>query len=65
MLRASGHELFFHEFEHRPEDNKAIKQYEIDFLIVRGKRLSPIEVKSSGTRVISPLIISRTNISLR
>jgi predicted AAA+ superfamily ATPase len=48
MLRANGHELYFHEFEYCPEENKAIKQYEVDFLTVRGKRLSPIEVKSSG-----------------
>ena len=48
MLRANGHELYFHEFEHRPEDNKITKKYEVDFLTVKGKRLSPIEVKSSG-----------------
>jgi predicted AAA+ superfamily ATPase len=48
MLRANGHELYFHEFEYCPEENKTSKQYEVDFLTVRGKRLSPIEVKSSG-----------------
>ena len=48
MLRANGHELYFHEFEYTPEDNKSSKKYEVDFLTVKGKRLSPIEVKSSG-----------------
>ena len=48
ILRANGHELYFHEFEYCPEGNKISKQYEIDFLTVKGKRLSPIEVKSSG-----------------
>lgn len=48
MLRANGHELYFHEFEYCPEDNKVSKKYEVDFLTVKGKRLSPIEVKSSG-----------------
>ena len=48
MLRANGHELYFHEFEYCPEENSISKKYEVDFLIVRGKRLSPIEVKSSG-----------------
>lgn len=48
MLRANGHELYFHEFEYCPEDNKVSKKYEVDFLTVKGKRISPIEVKSSG-----------------
>ena len=48
MLRANGHELYFHEFEYCPKDNIASKQYEVDFLTVKGKRISPIEVKSSG-----------------
>ena len=48
MLRANGHELYFHEFEYCPEENKGSKLYEVDFLTVKGKRLSPIEVKSSG-----------------
>ena len=48
MLRANGHELFFHEFKYCPEGNSGSKTYEIDFLTVRGKRLAPIEVKSSG-----------------
>lgn len=50
MLRSNGHELYFHEFEYCPEGNKASKRYEVDFLTVKGKRLSPIEVKSSGYR---------------
>ena len=48
MLCANGHELYFHEFEYCPEDNKVSKKYEVDFLTVKGKRISPIEVKSSG-----------------
>ena len=48
MLRANGHELYFHEFEYSPNNNRVSKKYEVDFLTVKGKRLSPIEVKSSG-----------------
>ncbi len=48
MLRANGHELYFHEFEYSSVDNKSSKKYEVDFLTVKGKLLSPIEVKSSG-----------------
>ncbi len=43
MLRTSGNELFYHTF---PDDNN--HNYEIDFLLSRGNKLLPIEVKSSG-----------------
>ena len=44
MLRASGNELFYYTF---PTGN-GNKNYEIDFLISRGNKIVPIEVKSSG-----------------
>ena len=47
-LVASGHELHSHAFE-RSGANKPIP-YEIDFLVVRGRRVCPVEVKSSGYR---------------
>ncbi|HIS40119.1 MAG TPA: ATP-binding protein [Candidatus Aphodovivens avistercoris] len=54
MLVANGHALRFHEFEHacRGEDGlpKKPKKYEVDFLLVRGRRICPIEVKSSSYR---------------
>lgn len=37
-LACSGHELFFHRFD----------RYEVDFLLASGKKLLPIEVKSSS-----------------
>ena len=43
MLRTAGDELFYHTF---PTDNN--HNYEIDFLLSRGNKLCPIEVKSSG-----------------
>ncbi|MBQ9021708.1 MAG: ATP-binding protein [Eggerthellaceae bacterium] len=49
-LVATGHKLYFHSFEYKPEDAKKPSLYEIDFLTVRGKRVCPIEVKSSGYR---------------
>ena len=48
MLRASGHQLYFHEFKHQEKDSAKEKKYEIDFLIVKKKKLCPIEVKSSN-----------------
>lgn len=48
MLRASGHELYFHEYLYIPEDSVREKKYEIDFMTVKKKKICPIEVKSSG-----------------
>ena len=43
MLRSAGNELFYHTFATKNRNN-----YEIDFLLSRGNKLMPIEVKSSG-----------------
>ena len=58
MLRVKGRNLYFHEYRYTPkqdtdkedfeEPKKKEKKYEIDFLIVRNKKVCPIEVKSSG-----------------
>lgn len=45
ILRANGHRLFFHTF-YKSEDSK--NRYEVDFLVRNGKKIDPIEVKSSG-----------------
>ncbi|MCR5425092.1 MAG: AAA family ATPase [Bacteroidales bacterium] len=44
MLRASGNELFYYTF---PTGN-GNKNYEVDFLLSRGNKIVPIEIKSSG-----------------
>ena len=48
MLRTSGHELYFHEYKYMPENASKEKKYEIDFMIVKKKKICPIEVKSSN-----------------
>lgn len=55
MMKANGHELYFHEFKCANEDrttepnNKTQdKTYEIDFLTVANRKLNIIEVKSSS-----------------
>ena len=52
MLKSAGNELFYYTFkEEIPKDeaeNKAIRNYEIDFLLSRKDKICPIEVKSSG-----------------
>ena len=44
MLKAGGNELFYHTW---PTENRK-HNYEIDFLLSRGTKLCPVEVKSSG-----------------
>ncbi len=50
MLRASGDKLYYYTF---PKDET--HSYEIDFLISRGNKLCPIEVKSSGYKTHASL----------
>lgn len=50
MLAASGNRLFYYTF---PKDAK--HNYEIDFLLSKGSKLCPIEVKSSGYRTHASL----------
>ena len=44
IFRASGYELFYHTI--KKDDGKSY--YEVDFLLSKGNKLIPIEVKSSG-----------------
>ncbi len=53
MLCANGHKLYFHEFYYREKESDTEKKYEIDFLLVKKRKLCPIEVKSSGYRTHS------------
>ena len=46
-LRSSGHRLFFYS---RSDSNMRENHMEIDFLIMRDKRISPVEVKSGNYR---------------
>lgn len=50
MLTASGNKLFYYTF---PKDEK--HHYEIDFLLSRGNKICPIEVKSSGYKTHASL----------
>lgn len=50
MLRTRGYDLYFHEFFYQKENSSTEQKYEIDFLIVKDKRIVPIEVKSSSYR---------------
>ena len=40
--------LFFHEYKYIPKGSDKKKKYEIDFLLVKNKKVCPVEVKSSG-----------------
>ena len=50
MLSASGNKLFYHTWAKDEKHN-----YEIDFLLSRGSKICPIEVKSSGYNTHSSL----------
>ncbi len=45
MIAASGRELYYHTWQKKDGTH----YYEIDFLIAKGAKILPIEVKSSGT----------------
>lgn len=51
MLKAAGHELYYYTFQ--TESGK--HNYEVDFLIADGDKISPIEVKSSGYKAHASL----------
>lgn len=51
MLKASGHELYYYTFP--TESGK--HNYEVDFLIADGDKVSPVEVKSSGYKAHTSL----------
>lgn len=48
MLRSQGYDLYFHEFMEVVDKSGKEKKYEIDFLIVKKRKICPIEVKSSS-----------------
>ncbi|MCD8119015.1 MAG: AAA family ATPase [Lachnospiraceae bacterium] len=61
MLRASGNELFYYTM---PSDTSN-HSYEIDFLLSRGNKICPIEVKSSGYRTHKSLDVFSEKFSER
>lgn len=60
MLTAAGNKLFYYTFE---KDDK--HTYEIDFLLSRGNKICPIEVKSSGYKTHASLDAFRAKYSAR
>jgi hypothetical protein len=52
MLRSNGHRLFFYS---RGDSNNRQDMIEIDFLVARNNKISPVEVKSSAYRTHSSL----------
>ena len=50
-LTAQGNELYYHTWE----KERAHRNFEIDFLLSRGKKLCPLEVKSSGYKTHASL----------
>jgi predicted AAA+ superfamily ATPase len=61
MLKTAGHELYYYTF---PTDSRK-HNYEVDFLIADGDKVSPIEVKSSGYKTHASLDAFSTKFSSR
>lgn len=61
MIVAAGNELFYHTFPTEKGNNN----YEIDFLLSRGHKLCPVEVKSSGYKTHASLDAFTKKFSLR
>ncbi len=61
MLTAGGSRLFYHTWP----TGKGHHNYEIDFLLVRGNKICPIEVKSSGYRSHASLDAFKSKFSNR
>ncbi len=51
MLKAAGHELYYYTFPSETSNHS----YEIDFLLSKGAKIAPIEVKSSGYKTHASL----------
>lgn len=60
MLTAAGNHLFYYTFE---KDEK--HSYEIDFLLSRGNKICPVEIKSSGYKTHASLDAFREKFSAR
>lgn len=60
MLTAAGNNLFYYTFE---KDEK--HSYEIDFLLSRGNKICPVEIKSSGYKTHVSLDAFREKFSVR
>lgn len=60
MLTAAGNNLFYYTFE---KDEKHF--YEIDFLLSRGNKICPVEIKSSGYKTHASLDAFREKFSAR
>jgi hypothetical protein len=59
MIAAAGRELYYHTWNKEGSTH----YYEIDFLVSKGAKVSPIEVKSSGTGKHESLTVFKKNYS--
>jgi predicted AAA+ superfamily ATPase len=61
ILTAKGNKLYYHTFY----DKKQKRNYEVDFLIAKGDKICPVEVKSSGYKTHKSLDIFSEKYSKR
>lgn len=63
MLRGAGNELFYYAFSQNADDVQ--RHYEIDFMLSRGDKICPVEVKSSGYKTHKSLDVFAIKYSSR
>lgn len=65
LLASAGHSLFYHVFKAKSEESDEEHLYEIDFIISKGDKICPIEVKSSGYKSHKSLDVFQKKYSSR
>lgn len=65
QLVCAGHSLYYYTFKESTESGAKQSQYEVDFLISKGDKICPIEVKSSGYKAHKSLDMFQQKFSSR
>ncbi len=65
QLVSAGHSLYYYTFKETTDSDSEPKPYEIDFLISKGGKICPIEVKSSGYKIHRSLDMFQQKFSAR
>lgn len=65
QLVSAGHSLYYYTFKESSDSGTVERQYEVDFLISKGDKICPIEVKSSGYKAHKSLDLFQQKFSAR
>lgn len=65
LLRTAGNSLYYYTFKAKASENTDVRTYEIDFIVSRGDKICPIEVKSSSYKAHKSLDLFQQKFSSR